>query len=170
MPSGRPTDRQVSSSSMHLYVLAQKSCALTRAFCQKRILIKSLTFFNLSFWSKLQKLQSEKSSIGKSALKSRMDSKVNRKQGTLQDRGVWTDLLSLIKMYSKSVMIEFAKLQQLLAKDFNSPQAFLRSQDINNIPLTQSYLQFRGDLCMRGTKQLERVYWKARGALRSEST
>lgn len=54
-------------------------------------------------------------------------------------------------------MIEFAKLQQLLAKDFNSLQAFLHSQDINNIPLTQSYLQFRGDLCMRGIKQLE--YW-----------
>lgn len=76
-------------------------------------------------------------------------------------------MLSLIKMYSTNVMIEFAELQQLLARNLSSLQAFLHSQDINNMLLIQSSLQFREDLYVRG---LNIGIEKALEALRSKST
>lgn len=64
-------------------------------------------------------------------------------------------------------MMEFAGLQQLLARNLSSLQAFLHSQDINNMLLIQSSLQFREDLYARG---LHIGIEKALGALRSKST
>lgn len=64
-------------------------------------------------------------------------------------------------------MMEFAGLQQLLARNLSSLQAFLHSQDINNMLLIQSSLQFREDLYARG---LNIGIEKALGALRSKST